>query len=131
MQQKSETQILTLYIQIGNTLKRFSCWRFSDPVIVKLTLQDLKKVDSYIMIDYKKSTRLKRTNGCCQRYSRRIINFRLIRAFEVQHSTDICPIDAVIFSTSRGTEVCADPNQEWVQRFLTVKMRNSSSWCED
>uniref|UniRef100_A0A672GWP5 C-C motif chemokine n=1 Tax=Salarias fasciatus TaxID=181472 RepID=A0A672GWP5_SALFA len=60
-----------------------------------------------------------RTNGCCQRYSRRIINFRLIRAFEVQHSTDICPIDAVIFSTSRGTEVCADPNQEWVQRFLT------------
>uniref|UniRef100_A0A672H3Y9 C-C motif chemokine n=1 Tax=Salarias fasciatus TaxID=181472 RepID=A0A672H3Y9_SALFA len=59
-------------------------------------------------------------NACCQRHSIGRLPARAIRSYAVQNSTDICRINAVIFYTHRGKMFCADPNQKWVQLYLTV-----------
>uniref|UniRef100_A0A672H3W0 C-C motif chemokine n=1 Tax=Salarias fasciatus TaxID=181472 RepID=A0A672H3W0_SALFA len=59
-------------------------------------------------------------NSCCQRHSIGSLPARAIRSYVVQNATDICRINAVIFYTHRGKMFCADPNQKWVQLYLTV-----------
>uniref|UniRef100_A0A672GWD7 C-C motif chemokine n=1 Tax=Salarias fasciatus TaxID=181472 RepID=A0A672GWD7_SALFA len=61
-----------------------------------------------------------KVNACCQRHSIGRLPARAIRSYAVQNSTDICRINAVIFYTHRGKMFCADPNQKWVQLYLTV-----------
>uniref|UniRef100_A0A672GWB0 C-C motif chemokine n=1 Tax=Salarias fasciatus TaxID=181472 RepID=A0A672GWB0_SALFA len=63
---------------------------------------------------------LQRLNSCCQRHSIGSLPARAIRSYVVQNATDICRINAVIFYTHRGKMFCADPNQKWVQLYLTV-----------
>uniref|UniRef100_A0A4W4EYH8 Chemokine (C-C motif) ligand 20a, duplicate 3 n=1 Tax=Electrophorus electricus TaxID=8005 RepID=A0A4W4EYH8_ELEEL len=55
---------------------------------------------------------------CCRRYSKREVSFTHIRGYAIQTIKRNCNIDAVIFYTSSGRCVCADPSQAWVIRIL-------------
>ncbi|XP_078058886.1 C-C motif chemokine 20-like [Mustelus asterias] len=66
---------------------------------------------------------------CCLRYSNGRIPLRHITGYVEQHSHEICDIDAIIFYTSGGRAVCANPKSRWVKRalhFLSKKLQEMS-----
>ncbi|XP_076838192.1 C-C motif chemokine 20a.3 [Brachyhypopomus gauderio] len=52
--------------------------------------------------------------ACCRRYSKREVPFTHIRGYSIQTIKRNCNIDAVIFHTGSGRNICADPSLEWV-----------------
>ncbi|XP_008940054.1 PREDICTED: C-C motif chemokine 4 homolog isoform X1 [Merops nubicus] len=54
--------------------------------------------------------------SCCFTYTAR----QLPRSFveEYYETSSQCPHPAVIFITRRGRQVCANPEQEWVQEYM-------------
>ncbi|NXF39932.1 CL3L1 protein, partial [Nyctibius bracteatus] len=53
---------------------------------------------------------------CCFRNTHRSIPRRLITSAYLTSSR--CSLPAVILVTSKGTKVCADPQEPWVQKHL-------------
>ncbi|MCI4390758.1 hypothetical protein PGIGA_G00126400 [Pangasianodon gigas] len=52
--------------------------------------------------------------ACCRRYSKGQLPVPLIRGYSIQTIHAHCNINAVIFHTSGGRKVCADPSLPWV-----------------
>ncbi|XP_001512383.2 C-C motif chemokine 4 [Ornithorhynchus anatinus] len=50
---------------------------------------------------------------CCFSYTSRPLPIRLLSYYEETSSR--CSKPAIIFTTKKGREVCADPSEEWVQ----------------
>ncbi|XP_041120629.1 C-C motif chemokine 20-like [Polyodon spathula] len=51
---------------------------------------------------------------CCMSYSKKALPCPRIRGYSIQSVKDLCNIEAVVFHTIRGKNICADPSQEWV-----------------
>ncbi|XP_002748374.1 C-C motif chemokine 3-like 1 [Callithrix jacchus] len=55
--------------------------------------------------------------ACCFRYSSQKIPQNFIADYFETSSQ--CSKPGVIFLTKRGRQVCADPSQEWVQKYIS------------
>uniref|UniRef100_A0A673N3G6 C-C motif chemokine n=1 Tax=Sinocyclocheilus rhinocerous TaxID=307959 RepID=A0A673N3G6_9TELE len=52
--------------------------------------------------------------SCCRKYTKGIISMTFIKGYSIQTMTRNCHIDAVIFHTYRGKNICTDPTKAWV-----------------
>ncbi|XP_037386747.1 C-C motif chemokine 20a.3 isoform X2 [Pygocentrus nattereri] len=59
-----------------------------------------------------------RIKSCCRKYTKGEIPFTRIRGYSIQTVRTFCNIDAIIFHTSIGRNVCADPSQNWVMETI-------------
>ncbi|XP_039770382.1 C-C motif chemokine 20-like [Ornithorhynchus anatinus] len=60
--------------------------------------------------------------SCCYSWSKKPIPLHLLSGYFVTSSK--CSLEAVIFKTVKGVEVCADPKEKWVQdRMRRLKIR--------
>ncbi|XP_066509076.1 C-C motif chemokine 20-like [Hoplias malabaricus] len=56
--------------------------------------------------------------ACCRKYTKGEIPFGIIRGYSIQTMRGVCNIDAIVFHTSIGRNVCADPAQSWVMESI-------------
>ncbi|XP_073705980.1 C-C motif chemokine 20a.3 [Garra rufa] len=52
--------------------------------------------------------------SCCRKYTKVQIPMAIIRGYSIQTMTRHCHIDAVIFHTKGGRNICTDPSNKWV-----------------
>ncbi|XP_003470732.1 C-C motif chemokine 19 [Cavia porcellus] len=55
---------------------------------------------------------------CCLSVTLRPIPGNIVKAFRYLFITDGCRVPAVVFTTLRGHQLCAPPEQPWVQRII-------------
>uniref|UniRef100_A0A3Q3WK50 Chemokine interleukin-8-like domain-containing protein n=1 Tax=Mola mola TaxID=94237 RepID=A0A3Q3WK50_MOLML len=55
--------------------------------------------------------------SCCHSHVKTRISFRAIKGYSVQTVTEMCPINAIIFLTSKG-KVCTNPALKWVMDYV-------------
>ncbi|KAM9642233.1 C-C motif chemokine 19 [Trichechus inunguis] len=55
---------------------------------------------------------------CCLSVTQRPIPGNIVRAFRYLLLKDGCRVPAVVFTTLRGHELCAPPDQPWVDRII-------------
>ncbi|XP_072525554.1 C-C motif chemokine 20-like [Salminus brasiliensis] len=58
--------------------------------------------------------------ACCRKYSKGVLPFSHIRGYSIQTNKTVCKINAVIFHTSYGRNVCANPFQSWVMQSIRM-----------
>ncbi|KAB0346594.1 hypothetical protein FD754_011451 [Muntiacus muntjak] len=63
---------------------------------------------------------------CCLSVTQRPIPVFLVRAYRYLLLKDGCRLPAVVFTTQRGHELCAPPDQPWVDRIIRRLKRNSA-----
>ncbi|NWH87495.1 CCL4 protein, partial [Aegithalos caudatus] len=59
---------------------------------------------------------------CCFTYSQHKIPWKLIQRHYVTGSS--CPQPGIVFVTKEGRQVCANPRNTWVQRYLQILEQN-------
>ncbi|NXA69028.1 CCL4 protein, partial [Mohoua ochrocephala] len=59
---------------------------------------------------------------CCLKYIQRELPWKLVQRHYVTSSS--CPLMAIVFVTKEGRQVCADPEDSWVQRYLQILEQN-------
>ncbi|XP_023121376.1 C-C motif chemokine 20-like [Amphiprion ocellaris] len=70
-----------------------------------------------------------RRPACCTKYTRKPLDFQVIRGYREQNDTEVCRIKAIIFFTASRAKVCADPKADWVKealKFLSFKLEKMS-----
>ncbi|NXA09848.1 CCL4 protein, partial [Sapayoa aenigma] len=55
--------------------------------------------------------------SCCFSYISRQLPWNFVQDYYETNSQ--CSQPAVVFITKKGREVCANPDQEWVQKYIT------------
>ncbi|KAM5298455.1 C-C motif chemokine 19 [Ctenodactylus gundi] len=55
---------------------------------------------------------------CCLSVTQRPIPRRIVKAFHYLLIKDGCRVPAVVFTTMRGHQLCAPPDQPWVERLI-------------
>ncbi|KAL2781724.1 C-C motif chemokine 19 precursor [Daubentonia madagascariensis] len=55
---------------------------------------------------------------CCLSVTQRPIPGNVVRAFRYLLIKDGCRVPAVVFTTMRGHQLCAPPDQPWVDRII-------------
>ncbi|XP_027971035.1 C-C motif chemokine 19 [Eumetopias jubatus] len=63
---------------------------------------------------------------CCLSVTQRPIPGNIIRAFRHLLIKDGCRVPAVVFTTLRGHQLCAPPDQPWVDRIIRRLQKNSA-----
>ncbi|KAI4542392.1 hypothetical protein MG293_007771 [Ovis ammon polii] len=63
---------------------------------------------------------------CCLSVTQRPIPVFLVRAYRYLLLEDGCRLSAVVFTTQRGHELCAPPDQPWVGRIIRRLKKNSA-----
>ncbi|XP_043112824.1 monocyte chemotactic protein 1B [Puntigrus tetrazona] len=56
---------------------------------------------------------------CCTKYSSQPFPVLRLKDFTRQDSTMTCNIDAVIFTTVKNRQICANPDDMWVQNAIS------------
>ncbi|XP_043080557.1 C-C motif chemokine 20a.3 [Puntigrus tetrazona] len=56
--------------------------------------------------------------SCCRKYTKGQIPMAIIKGYSIQTMTRNCHIDAVIFHTKGGRNVCTDPSKIWVMESI-------------
>ncbi|XP_041340835.1 C-C motif chemokine 4 homolog [Pyrgilauda ruficollis] len=59
---------------------------------------------------------------CCVTYSRHKLPWKLIQRHYMTSSS--CPRPAIVFVTKEGRQVCANPENTWVQSYLKILEQN-------
>ncbi|XP_022057766.2 C-C motif chemokine 20a.3 [Acanthochromis polyacanthus] len=59
------------------------------------------------------------SSRCCSKYMTVKLPFRIIKGYSVQTVTEMCPLDAIIFHTSKG-KACTDPALKWVIDYVEI-----------
>ncbi|XP_014641467.1 C-C motif chemokine 19 [Diceros bicornis minor] len=62
---------------------------------------------------------------CCLTVNQRPIPGNIVRAFRYLLIKDGCRVPAVVFTTLRGRQLCAPPDQPWVDRIIRRLQKNS------
>ncbi|XP_037360404.1 C-C motif chemokine 26 [Talpa occidentalis] len=55
---------------------------------------------------------------CCFQFSPRSIPWKWVQTYEFTKIS--CSRQAVIFTTKRGQKVCAQPEEKWVQKYISL-----------
>ncbi|KAM5273451.1 C-C motif chemokine 3-like 1 [Ctenodactylus gundi] len=55
--------------------------------------------------------------ACCFSYTTKLIPQKFIVGY--YETSSLCSQPGVIFLTKKGREICADPREAWVQKYLT------------
>ncbi|XP_069861771.1 C-C motif chemokine 19 [Dipodomys merriami] len=63
---------------------------------------------------------------CCLSVTQRPIPGNIVRAFRYLLIKDGCRVPAVVFTTLRGHQLCAPPDQPWVERIIRRLKRFSA-----
>uniref|UniRef100_A0A673URJ3 C-C motif chemokine n=1 Tax=Suricata suricatta TaxID=37032 RepID=A0A673URJ3_SURSU len=63
---------------------------------------------------------------CCLSVTQRPIPGNIVRAFRYLLIKDGCRVPAVVFTTLRGHQLCAPPDQPWVDRIIRRLQRNAA-----
>ncbi|KAI1882746.1 hypothetical protein AGOR_G00238110 [Albula goreensis] len=53
-------------------------------------------------------------SACCTKYTGNELPLKYIKGFAIQDGKSRCNINAVIFLSIRGRQVCANPTEPWV-----------------
>ncbi|NWI73702.1 CCL4 protein, partial [Dryoscopus gambensis] len=61
-------------------------------------------------------------SNCCIRYTRHKLPWRLVQRHYITGSS--CALRAVVFVTKEGREVCANPQNTWVQKYMQILEQN-------
>ncbi|XP_051989223.1 C-C motif chemokine 12-like [Xyrauchen texanus] len=56
---------------------------------------------------------------CCTKYSSHQLPFLRLKDFTLQDATMLCNIDAVIFTTVKNRQICANPDDSWVKKAIS------------
>ncbi|XP_051554212.1 C-C motif chemokine 5 [Myxocyprinus asiaticus] len=56
---------------------------------------------------------------CCTKYSSHQLPLLRLKDFTLQDATMICNIEAVIFTTVKNRQICANPEDQWVQKAIS------------
>ncbi|XP_038819156.1 C-C motif chemokine 20-like [Salvelinus namaycush] len=67
---------------------------------------------------------------CCVEYQEKPVPYQQIKGYQLQSSTEVCNIDAIIFYTVKNKKVCATVKDEWVRKALALlssKLKKMSS----
>ncbi|XP_066565074.1 C-C motif chemokine 2 [Amia ocellicauda] len=54
---------------------------------------------------------------CCPKWSTTVLQFEKVKDY-VKQNKPVCPIEAVVFTTVREIQVCADPSKPWVKKAI-------------
>ncbi|XP_051848411.1 C-C motif chemokine 3-like isoform X1 [Antechinus flavipes] len=54
--------------------------------------------------------------SCCHSYSLRKIPYKIVTDF--YETSSLCHKPGVIFITQKGFQICANPSNEWVQKYM-------------
>ncbi|KAM5258297.1 C-C motif chemokine 19 [Hipposideros larvatus] len=63
---------------------------------------------------------------CCLSVAMRPIPGIIVRSFRYLLIKDGCRLPAVVFTTLRGRELCAPPDEPWVNRLIRRLQKNSA-----
>ncbi|XP_040595687.1 C-C motif chemokine 19 isoform X1 [Mesocricetus auratus] len=63
---------------------------------------------------------------CCLSVTQRPIPGNIVKAFRYLLIKDGCRVPAVVFTTLRGYQLCAPPDQPWVERIIR-RLKKSSA----
>lgn len=63
---------------------------------------------------------------CCLSVTQRPIPGNIVKAFRYLLNEDGCRVPAVVFTTLRGYQLCAPPDQPWVDRIIR-RLKKSSA----
>ncbi|CAO2580511.1 C-C motif chemokine 19 [Lemmus lemmus] len=63
---------------------------------------------------------------CCLSVTQRPIPGNIVKAFRYLLMKDGCRVPAVVFTTLRGYQLCAPPDQPWVERLIR-RLKKSSA----
>ncbi|KAF6327040.1 C-C motif chemokine ligand 19 [Rhinolophus ferrumequinum] len=63
---------------------------------------------------------------CCLSVTTRPIPLIIVRSFRYLLREHGCRVPAVVFTTLRGYQLCAPPNQPWVNRIIWRLLKNSA-----
>ncbi|XP_043758927.1 C-C motif chemokine 3-like [Cervus elaphus] len=55
--------------------------------------------------------------ACCFSYTARQLPRKFVANY--YETSSQCSKPGIIFQTKRGRELCADPNEDWVQKYIT------------
>ncbi|XP_039620378.1 C-C motif chemokine 20-like [Polypterus senegalus] len=55
---------------------------------------------------------------CCVSYTTRQMRCHAMKGYTIQTPEDLCNIEAVIFHTKWGKQICANPSQQWVMEVI-------------
>ncbi|KYO32528.1 C-C motif chemokine 4 [Alligator mississippiensis] len=86
--------------------------------VAALTVLLLASCCSYIQAQYGPNT----PTLCCFSYASKKIPQVHLLSYKVPSS--MCSQPAVIFTTKRGREICADPKAQWVQDYMKDLKQN-------
>ncbi|XP_073432740.1 C-C motif chemokine 2-like [Dendrobates tinctorius] len=59
----------------------------------------------------------------CSEVQTRKVDIKILKSYKIE----TIPIDAVLFSTKNGTEICADPNETWVKEAIIALDKQTQS----
>ncbi|NWY20954.1 CCL4 protein, partial [Aphelocoma coerulescens] len=59
---------------------------------------------------------------CCVRYTQHRLPWKRIQRHYITSSS--CPLTAIVFVTKEGRQVCANPENTWVQKHLQILEQN-------
>ncbi|XP_048020134.1 C-C motif chemokine 20a.3 [Megalobrama amblycephala] len=56
--------------------------------------------------------------SCCRKYTKGNVPMHIIKGYSIQYMTRNCHINAVIFHTNGGRNICTDPTKAWVMESI-------------
>ncbi|MCI4392831.1 hypothetical protein PGIGA_G00150410 [Pangasianodon gigas] len=71
---------------------------------------------------------------CCLKVSHHKIPKRIVACYQEQHKGDGCFINAVVFRTRKGRDLCAPPEADWVidlKNVVDSRNKSKDGICKD
>ncbi|XP_020390846.1 C-C motif chemokine 20-like [Rhincodon typus] len=90
---------------------------------MKLTMSMLMGLILFNLMDISPFADAQSPVDCCLSYSKKALPPRLIVGYVRQFENELCTINAVIFYTRKGRRVCANPEEDWVNKIILGFLR--------